>query len=186
MVSWPQRQYRQRASRPRPLLNRSPHARPHALQGVIAAGLLRSWAVLRAADVFFLAAYAAATAGMLAWRRLSPASFAAWRELPAAAMRLSVAAAPAGWVVTRQALSGAPPFATDGGGLAAAQNAAAFALLLVFSSFGATGSVLVRARPPEMDRASVCSTARPLQHLAYPCLLYRQGMPPAAKGCCKL
>lgn len=114
-------------------------------QGVIAAGLLRSWTVFRATDLAFLAAYSAATAGMWAWRRRSPASFAAWRELPAAAMRLSVAAAPTGWVITRQALSGAPPFSAVGGRLAAAQDAAVFALLLVFCSFGAAGSVLVRA-----------------------------------------
>ncbi|KAL4443302.1 hypothetical protein ABPG75_011039 [Micractinium tetrahymenae] len=117
--------------------------------GVIAAGLLRSWAVVRAPDFLFLACYAAATAGMLLWRRRAPASFAAWRELPAAAMRLAVAAAPTGWVITRQALSGAAPFSADGspGGMRVAQDVAAFALLLFFSSFGATGSVLALARP---------------------------------------
>jgi hypothetical protein len=94
--------------------------------------------VLRPADVAFLAAYAAASASMLWWRRCHPASFARWRAPLAAAMRVAVAAAPTGWTVTRQALG-----ATTQYGSSRLWNLAAFSLTIAFCSFGATATALV-------------------------------------------
>ena len=108
------------------------------LQGVIGAGLVRSWAVLGPADVAFLAAYGAASAGMLWWRRCHPASFARWRAPLAAVMRVAVAAAPTGSTVTRQALGAATQY-----GSSRVWNAAVYALTIAFCSFGATATALV-------------------------------------------
>ena len=104
-------------------------------------GLCRFWALLSAADVAFLLAIAAASAALLAWRRAAPRSprLARHRELPAAALRLAIAASPTAWTITQRTLAGSPPY--DGGPL---WNAVVFGLTLVFCSFGATATVLVR------------------------------------------
>lgn len=109
---------------------------------MIAVGLLRFWAVLSAADIAFLLAIAAASAALLAWRRAVPgsaSSFARHRELPAVVLRVAIAASPAAWKVTRQALAGEPPYSSGSG----SWNAAVFALSLIFCSFAATANVLV-------------------------------------------
>lgn len=85
---------------------------------------------------------AAVAAGMLAWRRVAPASFAAHRQLPAALLRVAVAASPTAWHVTRQSLDGAPP--PYGSSMFA--NIALYGLTILFCSFGATTNVLVRGQ----------------------------------------
>lgn len=114
---------------------------------MIVAGLVRGWPVLGAADLAFLAAMAAVCLGALAWRRFHPGSFARYRELPAVAFRLAVAASPAAWKITQQSLNGAVPY-TGGSGL---RDTAAFGLVVLFSSFSATGSVMVSRRHLAVD-----------------------------------
>jgi hypothetical protein len=119
------------------------------LQGVVSAGVLRSWSVLDPKDLAFLVTVAAASIATLLWRRSCPASYARNRELPAVILRVAAAASPAAWKVTAQALHGTPPY-----GSSWPLNAAAFALAVLFSSFAATGGVMVRARMA--FRACIC------------------------------
>lgn len=152
-------------------------ASPPPVQAVIAVGLLRFWAVLSAADVAFLLAIAGASAALLAWRRLSPASarsFARHREVPAVLLRVAIAASPAAWKVTRQALAGVPPYTNSGGGM---WNAAVFGLSLGFCSFGATANVLVSLVWVELwaGRWLGCCNFSGKKRLPWPCGLAMQG-----------
>lgn len=109
-------------------------------QGVAAAGLLRCWALLRAPDLLFMAAFAAACIGMLLWRAVSPTTFASWRELPAAALRLALAA-PTPYKIVCNTLGGVLPFS---GGGQTVWDALLFLLALLFAGCGAAGTGTVR------------------------------------------
>ena len=117
---------------------------------MVSAGLVRSWAALSTAEVCTLLFFAAVHAAMAVWRRLQPASWERWRALPAAVCRVAAAAAPAAWAITRQSLDKPPPYSGR------PWDAGVFLLTLVFTSFGATGSVLVSVRWGMPNHLPVC------------------------------
>lgn len=115
------------------------------LQIAAASGLLRCRAVLGVPDLLFMAMFAAACCGMLLWRAAAPASFAAWRELPAAALRLTLAA-PTPYKIVCHTLSGALPFSQGGG---TAWDALLYLLALLFAGCGAAGTATVSSGAAE-------------------------------------